>query len=358
MTTATTATEKAVDKVDKVGYGKGLLWKPVSDRIEFTATDKMQYQFIDYFPKKNLVRLWQIDRNDKNSLEMRVYPYSYFSIDDLKAMGVWDILRDEQKKTVEMSLVQAAQNASDTMEHARRHRTPNSEYVGIPREVTCCKCGTSKAIAPALVIKRSTLKKITPEEYAKKYVCLECDPTQRGRKASGKYASLPKEIHCCHPECKFVQKQHPSMTEKLADAKGVTFSEYVANWKCKEHRVKKEHHFTKMKREREARGEIVVPKTYKKREGGEGKRRGRAANPAFEGIAKELTCNHDGCKVKQAQHPSISIKAADGKGITLDEYFSTWKCREHREKKIHHMSKEGRALRKQGKQEVIVKKKK
>jgi hypothetical protein len=347
----TTATEKAVDKV---GYGKGLLWKPVSDRIEFTATDKMQYQFIDYFPKKNLVRLWQIDRNDKNSLEMRVYPYSYFSIDDLKAMGVWDILRDEQKKTVEMSLVQAAQNASDTMEHARRHRTPNSEYVGIPRKFVCKDCGNIRNLPPALVISRSKSKGITVEEFEKSWICSKCKPVKKGRVANPKYAKYPRVMKCNHPNCKVEYPQQPCMTDKLMTDKGLTLEAYCSSWLCKEHRPKKVHHFTKERLEREAKGmgKVKVDKVKKE---GKGKRRGRAANPAFEGIAKELTCNHEGCKVKQAQHPSISIKAAEGKGITLDEYFSTWKCREHREKKIHHMSKEGRALRKQ---EVIVKKKK
>jgi Rieske Fe-S protein len=349
MTTNTTAETVKTSKGKDID--KGILWKPISNRTEFIASDSLRYEFVDFFPKRNLVRLWEIDKNDKNLKTLKVFGYDYFSIEDLKTMGVWDILSDEKKKKiVESGIVQAqAQitlNQTDKMAHARKHRASSSEYVGIPREVTCCKCGGTKAIAPALVIKRSTLKKITPEEYAKGYVCLECNPNQRGRKANPKYANLPKEIKCNHPDCKFVQKQHPSMTEKLADAKGVTFSEYVAAWKCKEHRVKKVHHFTQERLDREARGEVKAPKTAKKREG-EGKRRGRVANPAFEGIAKELTCNHEGCTVKQNQHPSISIKAAEGKGITLDKYFGSWKCKEHREKKVHHMSKEGREIRKQ-----------
>ena len=119
------------------------------------------------------------------------------------------------------------------------------------------------------------------------------------------------------------------MTVKAAEKLGIGHIEFITNWKCKLHRVKKMHHFTKEKLERIANGTQKVSKEKVKiaSDNNEVKHRGRKANPAFDGIAKGLTCS---CGFFQAQHPSISIKIAEKKGMTLESYMSSWKCKSHR----------------------------
>jgi hypothetical protein len=262
----------------------------------------------------------------------------------LKNFGIWDSLSSAIQKDIENSVVTKMDvfNQAHPEEKVVKHHKTREEYVGVPRVFTCHECGKTQDIAPALVIQRAKAKGITVEEFEKIWVCSECNPVKRGKPANPKYFGIPKEFKCAHEGCTEKCEQHPSITMKVAEKAGKTWQEFTASWFCKSHRVKKEHHFTRMKREREARGEIKVPKTAKKRVDGEVKRRGRVANPAFDGIPKHLTCT---CGATQIQHPSISIKMAEAKGVSLDKYFSDWRCKTHREKKAHHLSKEGRALR-------------
>jgi hypothetical protein len=318
-----------MDKIKTEGSGKGLLWKPIIERVEHKASDGITYEFVDYWDKLRKVRVWA-KSNEANVLHLSVKEITSFSSDDLKVFGVWDLLSEDDKKAFETNIAMVKSQVIDKMDHVRKHRKSSEDYIGVPREVTCSKCQKVQAMAPAQVIKRATAKGIDPHEFAKVFVCLECDPSQRGRKASGKYANMTKELKCTHEGCTFVCKQHPSMTEKAAEKKGMTFTEYVNSWKCKEHRVKKVHHFTQAKLDREAsgKGKIKVEKVI-----GEKKHKGRASSGKYDGISGELHCTHPGCKFIQRQHASLSIKAAEVKGISLQEFFANWKCKEHRIKK-------------------------
>ena len=332
----------------KTAKGKGFNWKPISERLEFKASDGITYEFVDFWEKLNKVRVWQ-KSNEQNALTLVTKSIHDFSSDDLKNFGIWDSLSDSLKNNIENSVVTKMDvfNQAHPEEKVVKHHKTREEYIGVPRSFVCLSCGGTKIFPPAMVLQKAKVKGMTVEEFEKSFECNECKPAPRGKKSNPKYANYPRVMKCNFPGCTFEISQQPSLTEKLMTDKGLTLEAYCKSYFCKEHRPKKVHHFTQMKLDREARGEIKVPKTAKKRVDGEVKRRGRAANPAFDGIPKHLTCNHEGCSGIQLQHPSISIKSAEAKGVDLKTYFASWFCKAHREKKVHHLSKEGRALKKQ-----------
>jgi hypothetical protein len=322
--------------------GMGLLWKPIGERVLFTRKG-CEFEFVDYWPKQNKIRVWI---NQIGTGTFKVFKVEDFSVDELKEIEVWELLSDDQKKVIINGYIQAkAQEAIDA-EERRVGRLPKAEHEGIPREIKCIRCGDMQVIAPANVLKYMEKAGQTVEEFVNCFKCSDCEPRHRGKQPSEKWLNLPREIHCCENGCTFVLKQHPSMTDKQAKDKGISFEEFVTTWKCKEHREKKPHHFTVMKEARLAKeskeGNVESNKPVKVTGKGH---RGRQANPIYDGLPKGLTCCVSGCGFFQVQHPSISIKIAESKGVDLKEYMGNWKCKEHREKKVHPMSKEGRLAR-------------
>lgn len=331
-----------MDTIEIKDTGKGLFWKPIGERM-ILIRKGIELEFVDYWPKQNSIRVWV---NQMGSGSFKTFKVEDFSVEELKSVEVWDLLTDEQKKVIENGYIQAKAQEVINTEERRLGRQPKAEYEGIPREIKCIRCGEMQVIAPANVLKYVEKAGQTIGEWVEQFKCSDCEPRRRGKQPSEKWLNLPREIHCCENGCEFVLKQHPSMTDKLAKVKGISFEEYVAIWKCKEHREKKPHHFTVMKESRlekeskESKVEVKEPvKTAMKGH------RGRQANPIYDGLPKGLTCCIEGCGFFQVQHPSISIKIAGSKGLDLKEYMGNWKCKDHREKKAHPMSKEGRLAR-------------
>ena len=315
--------------------GKGLLWKNISERVEYKASDGLTYEFVDYWNKLNCVRVWE-KSNESNVLHLIVKNTFDFSVEDLKTFGVWDLLSEEVQKSISTNdfpsevISQKLQKSQKDDTITTHKRKSSADYVGIPREATCKKCGKVQAMAPAYVINRATAKGIDVHEFVKEFVCLECNGGQRGKKANPKYANYPKVMKCSHPECKVEYPQQPSMTEKIALSKGLTLEKYCNEWKCKEHRPTKVHHFTQERLDREARGEITPPKNAKKKEDGVVRKRGRAASDKYKGMPKGYVCCIEGCGCFQKMHPSLVMTAAKTKGITVDEMYKNWKCKLHR----------------------------
>jgi rubredoxin len=215
------------------------------------------------------------------------------------------------------------------MEHARKHRQPNPEFNGIPDTIVCTNSGESKKVVKANVLKYAKADNISIEDYVKNFQCPTCNPRKKGRQTSGKYALLPKSLVCHFEGCNKVLVQHPSMTEKQAQAAGVGFNEFCEKWMCKEHRPKKAHYFSKEARENRGEKVNIPVKGTNEPKMGTG-RRGRQASEKWAGMASELKCNHEGCTKIQKQHPSLTMAAAKRHGKTFEEFLNTWKCKEHR----------------------------
>lgn len=321
-----------VDRIDGV---VGKFWKPVTERLEFKASDGITYEFVDFWDKLGKVRLWQ-KGNEQNALTLVTKSIHEFSSDDLKNFGVWDSLSDSIKSNIENSVVTKMDifNQAHPEEKVVKHHKTREEYVGVPRSFVCKSCGGTKTFPPAMVLQKAQVKGMTVEEFEKSFECNGCKPAPRGKKANPKYANYPRVMKCNHEGCTFEISQQPSLTEKLMTDKGLTLEAYCKAYFCKEHRPKKIHHFTQMKLDREARGEIKAPKTAKKRVDGEVtgevKRRGKKASGKYEGMPKGYTCTHEGCSFFQLTHPSLVMKAAEAKGLTTEEMYENWKCKAHR----------------------------
>ena len=211
---------------------------------------------------------------------------------------------------------------------ARGSRKQNPEFTGIPNEINCTKCGEPKLLVKANVLKYAKADGKTVEEYLKTYECPACSPRKKGKTTNAKWLGLPKELHCSEAGCTFVKPQHPSATELAAKAAGVGFNEYIQGWKCKLHREHRPHHFSKAARV--ARGDKPKAKKLVKVATETNHRRGRVADPRWNGMAKELVCHFPGCKKVQPQHPSLTVKAAKHAGLSFEEFVGSWKCRKHR----------------------------
>lgn len=297
--------QSAFEKLDKNGHGQ--FWKPIGERILFSDRDENKYEFVDYWSKTkdiHLIRAWLIKAPTDYAL---VYiTVQSVSSEELKRLEIWDKLSDFIQKGIESHDVKQEVIVQEKMDHARKHRVKNPEFANLPSTIKCTKCEDEKNVPPAQIIKRAKAKNITPEEFIKIFVCLKCDPSQRGRKASAKYANMAKELHCSHEGCSVTKKQHPSMTEKAAEAAGITYTEYVNTWLCKEHKPAKPHHFSK--EGREVRG-----------------RKGRPANPEHADIPKEINCKGCGKLVKLV--PANIIEKAGILKMEVKDLVANYKCR-------------------------------
>jgi len=307
--------------------GTGLLWKPIDERDTFHFGDK-ELEFVDYWPTKgNSIHIIRAAEKFSQMGDCR-YEYHYVSLfhiclDDLKKMELWTILSEDLKKQLELRHVTAQENGKmdadnhktemvERMAHARRHRSSDPEYDGIPRTLTCTNpnCGNMDKtikISPMMVIKQAQCKKQTVEEYVASYQCSECQPRHRGRAPLAKWLNMPRELRCHFEGCTVVLAQHPSMIEKQANASGKKFTEFVNTWLCREHREKKEHHFSSASRAL--------------RDG----KKGRPRNPAYAEIPKETSCIV--CKSVVKLVPDNIIGKAKILGITVKELIATYKCR-------------------------------
>lgn len=305
------------------------LWKPIVERVEYKASNGVLYEFICYYEKQKQVYVNAVRHEGKDCTWVSQFlPITAFNVNDLKEFEVWGLLTESDQKMIEKNSVVTKIDEDGEVKEVK-HRVHHSEYLGIPKEFCCKSCGGTKILAPAIVIARSKAKGQTVEDFEKNFECSGCKPMRKGKEANPKYKGLSKVLKCTENGCGVEKGQHPSMTIKAAEALNMTYSDYLASWKCKEHRTKKVHHFTKEKLAREARGEVKVKKEPKVKDGVI-RHRGKKANPAYDGLPKGLTCH---CGFFQVQHPSISIKVAGEKGIALEDYFKNWKCKEHRERK-------------------------
>lgn len=296
--------EEIVDKENK-----GLLWKPIGERVFFSDRDGSNFEFVDYWPKTStvhLIRAWIIKA--VNDMGLCYFPVQAVGAEELKRLEIWDLLPESIRQDISGSDIKQEVIVQDRMDHARKHRVKNPELAGLPSVIKCSKCGGEKNVIPAQILKRAKAKNITPEEFIKVFVCLTCDPSQRGKKVSAKYANMTKELKCTHEGCCVTKIQHPSATEKAAGVAGLTFAEYVAAWKCKEHKEKRVHQFSK--EGMAARGVTG---------------RGRKPNPLFANIPKEVTCKGCGVMVKVVPQQLV-IKAGKLKKDVM-ELVNDYRCR-------------------------------
>jgi len=111
--------------------------------------------------------------------------------------------------------------------HPTKGRPRGSGVVQAPTELVC-KCGAKISVSPSILNKRIEKLGITLEKYVKGYQCQKCHPT-KGRKSNPDNAHLPKELVC---KCGKQVKSSPSAIIAAAGRKKITPEEYVKKYRC------------------------------------------------------------------------------------------------------------------------------
>ena len=257
------------------------------------------------------------NQNDTHELHYQWVDVTAIAVDELKKLSIFSSLPADLVAQLEQVKVNEQSVVEDRMNHARKFRQKKALYIGMPTEVTCCKCDEPQKMVPAQIIKRAEAKGMPWKEWIKIFACQRCVPT-KGRRSNPKYANVPKTVHCCEPGCTFEQTQAPSQTEKLAISKNLTIEKYLASWKCKTHRPHKPHQFSK---EGVALREAAALAAGTPIE----RRRGRPANPAFAGIPKTTICIV--CKKEVTIVAQNILTKADILGITKEQLIADYHCK-------------------------------
>lgn len=298
-------TQTEIEAAKKAGrLGKCWVESSVENSRPMFEIGERKFEFVDYWPDLKKVRAWLKTNNMGTHQDyLGMIPLNRIPVEILKNLPVWAVLspieQDElTKSSATMELIEQ-QNVAERMEKARRGRKGDPELVGIPRELTCTNpnCGSCKKtikVNPRMVIKQAARKQQTVVEYVAAWKCPECEPRRRGKAPSAKWLNAPRELVC--KKCGKVQPQHPSMTEKQADAAGKKFTEFVDTWLC-----------------------------IKCRPEGDKRRRGRAPNPLFAGIPKTVHCT--GCKKEVTVVAAQFLAKAKILKMTVEELVKNFKCR-------------------------------
>jgi len=256
----------------------------LNDRPQFETKSGREYHFIEF--RKSHLHVWKNGRG--TSMGDGLVPVKDVSIATLKKLVVWSKL--PKTTQTELTELEEAEKIAPVlrMAHARKHK--RNKYEGIPREVTCCKCGTKQSINPAYIVKRVDKLFTTVEKWCANYECRKCNPTPRGRKANPKYAHLPKELVC---KCGNKVKTSATAIVGAAERRKITPEEYVEKYVCQScHKTK-------------------------------GLGRGRTANPKYAHLPRELVCK---CGNKVKSSPQAIIAAAERRKITPEEYVERYEC--------------------------------
>ena len=132
----------------------------------------------------------------------------------------------------------------------------------------------------------------------------------RGRTSDIDYSKVPDTILCskCTAETNLGKYQIGGRAKKA----GVTIEAWIADYLC------------------------PVCNPVKK---------GKQVSAKWAGLPTELHCHAEGCSFVKKQHPSATEIAAKAADIGFNAYVATWLCKEHKVKKAHQFSKEGRVAR-------------
>jgi len=220
-------------KVDKVETHKSITEVMFDDYSEFMDRDGKKYYFVKFIKPRNLLAWDYVRKDGVNISGCQGVRVENVHMNVLKELKIWEQLTPEMQKTVEAQVFIANNEVQERMEKARAARKGKEELIGVPREVTCCKCGETQQVAPRQILLRSGKAFKSVEDWCKEYQCQKCNPTKgrKGRKANPLYATLPSELNCCKG-CGAKMAIQPSSLIQRAKQKGKTIEEFIASWAC------------------------------------------------------------------------------------------------------------------------------
>lgn len=187
----------------------------------------------DKFPEPH-IRVWHtFSKEGQNHLKPKVIPVVLLNSSVLKELGVWELLSDEWKKKVENKAATiAAMTIEQKIENQENQTVPSTrrKYTDIPKEIICINCQEPIKVVPAQINTKLEKLGINIEKFVETFKCRFCDPKPRGRKANPLFAGIPKELTC--RKCGSKTQSAPSNTHARAEAKGITVEEFLKQFVC------------------------------------------------------------------------------------------------------------------------------
>lgn len=313
--------------------GLGLFYRsPLDEKLREVFTYKgVEMQFVDFWPTNiegnpfNYIRASYTEYLGTGSYQLHtvLIHISKIDIESLKNMEIWQLISEElRNKLVSGDFADQNTKTQDIKCEViinQKGRKRNPDYKNYPRELKCCTedCeGKMPYISPTMLVKQSTLKNISIEEYVASWKCSRCEPRKKGRQ-SGKvnpdFAGIPHKTNCiiCNKEVTIAPQNIIDKSKTL----GITTEELVKNYKCRScgGRISKSTTV-------DENGVITTTTNGF---------RGRKADPnsLWFGKTKELKC---ACGAILIQQPSQTYRMAEKLKITYEEYVAGWQCRECR----------------------------
>lgn len=201
--------------------------KNLKGEFVIEAEGKRKFNFVRFI-KPQWLLVWEklSDKNGETCEDCMGLNVREFDKDSLSELGIWQDLDEGIKKEVEARVV-GQQSPHSIMEKARAGR--RKKYENIPRELVCIKCKAKSSIPPGTLAKRIEKKDVTIEAYVAQFQCQACNFT-KGRKPNPALAGLPKEITC--KKCGKKMACSPSYIAGRAKAKNITTEEFIEGWVC------------------------------------------------------------------------------------------------------------------------------
>lgn len=206
-------------------------------------------------------------------------------LDIIKAMKVWNHLSPETKAKLENKIRIVKDQTQELMAKARGAR--RKKYENIPREMTCITCGNIVEIVPGQVSKKCEKDGILLADYISGFKCKKCRPVaHRGKVRNPEFAKFARTMKC---SCGAEVALNPTYLKTKAEKLGTTIEELVKNYKCNK--------CNPVKRGRQKTGNVAAK--------------------------VELKCK---CGASVSYPRSIAKKMAEKKGLTIEQYISSFEC--------------------------------
>jgi len=234
--------------------------------------------------KPDQIKCWM--KKTTNEMQIGLMNVCHISVEELKETKLWDKLNEDIQKSVEEHESMKGYTHTKIKKESKSRK---NKYPNMPVEIICITCGDEITINKANVAKKVEKLGIGLDQYIKEFECRTCKPVHRGR-AKKDYGDVPDRMVC---KCGHVVKYPQSTIISMAKKKGITVEEMVNGYKCQKCNPTKGIGRSKAKKD-------------------------------YGDVPDKMVCK---CGQVIKYHPSMIIKIAKKKKITVEEMVNGYICR-------------------------------
>jgi len=199
------------------------------DLEKFETLDGQEYRFVRLCSHGNIL-CWNVTntRIDGQEAECQGITARRLSEDELKRLGIWDDLPEEMRLQILSGAVEEVHSARPTQGPKQGRRQHYDS--NIPRVLKCVECEAEVNVPPSQLMKRAEKAGVSWEEFVEQFKCQRCNPTKgRGRKPNPEFEGLPEFLEC---KCGYKTKLNPHYLKQKAEKAGVTMQELIDGYQC------------------------------------------------------------------------------------------------------------------------------